>query len=299
MRQNAAIGITRAQTAVQSIRGDGGIPCGRLGLSALELNAMSDHGAYGEHLGSRFGLNNVPVLTVRTLRKSQVVVTDIVNDNSDLGKTLPIPPEEAFLVHLQMRACLAHDLFIDNKSVSPEPIPAGSTMLYDLSRDPIAELHCPSRCISFYLPRSALEEIADDVGSRRVRALEFRHGRVYDDPVMRSLTQALLPAFAKPNQFNTLFVDQVGLAFRAHIASVYGGMRSTCARARGGLAPWQERRAKDILSNNLDGELPLAQLARECSLSASHFTRAFRQSLGMAPHQWLLSLRIERAKENC
>jgi AraC-like DNA-binding protein len=32
-------------------------------------------------------------------------------------------------------------------------------------------------------------------------------------------------------------------------------------------------------------------------LSASYFTRAFRQSLGTAPHQWLLRLRVERAKE--
>jgi transcriptional regulator GlxA family with amidase domain len=51
------------------------------------------------------------------------------------------------------------------------------------------------------------------------------------------------------------------------------------------------------MSEDLSGEVPLAQLARECGLSASHFTRAFRQSVGMAPHQWLLAQRVERAKE--
>ena len=145
--------------------------------------------------------------------------------------------------------------------------------------------------------RAALEEIADDIGERRARTLEFRHGRAYDDPIMRILGQLLLSALAKPHQVNTLFVDHIALAFRAHIARTYGGMQSTRPRVRGGLAPWQERRAKDILSNNLSGDLALAKVARECALSASHFTRAFRQSLGMAPHQWLLNLRVERGKE--
>jgi AraC-like DNA-binding protein len=256
-----------------------------------------ERGAYGDRLGSRFGLNSTPVVTVRSLRKSQLAVTEIVNHNPNLGKTLPIPPEDSFLVHVMTRDCLAHDLYVDNKSVSPDSFPTGITALYDLARDPIAELHCPTACLSFYLPRPALDEVAEDVGERRVRALDFRHGRAYDDPVMRSLSQIVLPALAKPDQANTLFVDHIGLAFRAHVASVYGGMQVTRPHARGGLAPWQERRAKDLLSSKLNGEMPLAELARECGLSSGHFTRAFRQSFGMAPHQWLLTLRVERAKK--
>jgi len=42
-------------------------------------------------------------------------------------------------------------------------------------------------------------------------------------------------------------------------------MQSTRPRVRAGLAPWQERRAKEILSNNLSGDLPLAEVARAIS----------------------------------
>ena len=66
---------------------------------------------------------------------------------------------------------------------------------------------------------------------------------------------------------------------------------------RGGLAPWQVRRAKEILSANLDGGVPLKEVARECRLSVSHFSRAFRRTMGVAPHHWLLTHRIEVAKE--
>ena len=84
---------------------------------------------------------------------------------------------------------------------------------------------------------------------------------------------------------------------RDHVAQTYGGMRPVSRPARGGLAPWQERRAKEILSANLDGSVPLKEVARECRLSVSHFSRAFRRTMGVAPHNWLLTRRIEVAKE--
>jgi AraC family transcriptional regulator len=214
-----------------------------------------------------------------------------------IGTTSPIRPEDAFLVQLMTRDALDYDPCIDNGSVWSDLFRAGITSFHDVNRDSIAEIHCPAGCLSFYLPRSALDEIAAEVDERRVRVLYFRYGRVFHDPVMRSLCQALLPELAKPDQLNSLFIDHIGRALRAHIARVCGAMPSTPPPVRGGLAPWQERRARDILSNNLNGELTLAQVARECGLSVSHFTRAFRQSLGVAPHQWLLRLRVDRAKE--
>jgi AraC family transcriptional regulator len=43
--------------------------------------------------------------------------------------------------------------------------------------------------------------------------------------------------------------------------------------------------------------MPLKDVARECRLSVSHFSRAFRRTIGVAPHNWLLTHRIEVAKE--
>jgi AraC-like DNA-binding protein len=249
--------------------------------------------AYGNQVGSRFGLNYAPVTTVRALQKFRLRVTETVDNDPDLGEASPMRPEDTFLVHVIAPDCLAHDSSIDNKSVSPAEIGA----LRHLTRDSIAKLHCPSGDLSFYLRRTALDEMVDHIREQRVRVLYFRHGRVYEDPVIRSLTQALLPALAEPDQFSAFFIDHLGRALRAYIAIACGEMQSPPPIARGGLAPWQMRRAKDLLSYRLKGKMRLAQVARECGLSASHFSRAFRQSLGMAPHQWLLKIRVERAKE--
>ena len=56
------------------------------------------------------------------------------------------------------------------------------------------------------------------------------------------------------------------------------------------------RRAKELLSADLDGAVTLKEIAEECRLSVSHFSRGFRQTVGVAPHKWLQSFRVDAAK---
>ncbi|MCJ1878073.1 MULTISPECIES: helix-turn-helix transcriptional regulator [Pseudomonas] len=63
------------------------------------------------------------------------------------------------------------------------------------------------------------------------------------------------------------------------------------------LAPWQERKAKEILAGCLLSRLYIADVAEQCGLSRSHFSRAFKQATGFAPREWALRLRIDRARE--
>jgi AraC-like DNA-binding protein len=102
---------------------------------------------------------------------------------------------------------------------------------------------------------------------------------------------------ACPDQTNRLFVDHVSRTVTTHLARTYGSLRLRTTPGRGGLAPWQVRRAKDLLCANLSENLALAELAGACRLSASRFSQAFRQTVGCPPHQWLMTQRIERAKE--
>ena len=43
--------------------------------------------------------------------------------------------------------------------------------------------------------------------------------------------------------------------------------------------------------------VPLKEVARECGLSVGHFSHAFRRTLGVAPHKWLIEQRIVLSKE--
>jgi AraC family transcriptional regulator len=64
----------------------------------------------------------------------------------------------------------------------------------------------------------------------------------------------------------------------------------------GGLARWQARRAVTYIDGHLESRLDVPLLAKLVSFSRSHFSRAFKQSLGLPPMAYVKMRRIERAK---
>jgi AraC family transcriptional regulator len=63
-----------------------------------------------------------------------------------------------------------------------------------------------------------------------------------------------------------------------------------------GLSPSQFRRVLSVISERLSSNLSLSELAREAGLSAAYFSQRFKLSTGTSPHQYLLRLRICKAK---
>jgi AraC-like DNA-binding protein len=126
---------------------------------------------------------------------------------------------------------------------------------------------------------------------------DLRHtpGEFLADPVIHHLGLCLLSALHAPREVHQLFVDQVLLALRTHLLLSYGNARCHASKPRGGLAPWQQRQAMELMREHVTDGIALALVAKACDLSCSAFVRAFRQSTGTSPHQWLIQRRIELA----
>jgi AraC-like DNA-binding protein len=170
-----------------------------------------------------------------------------------------------------------------------------STML-DYSETSTTTLHSPLDTVRLYVPRAAIQDfVGEEFGSREVRLRPPQ--QVMRDPILYHLGACLSALFEHPEENNSLLVDHIALSLQAHLYQAYSAAPAWNSKVRGGLAPWQERRAKEIMDANLDKEITIAQLAHECSLSTSQFARAFRQSTGYPPHRWLLQRRIERAQD--
>jgi AraC family transcriptional regulator len=252
--------------------------------------------AYGQRLGNRLRVENAPAIVTRALRNADIAVTEIRCDNPPPGMSGSIQQEDAFVVALSLRDIPRLKYWEDGRLASVCDLRAGESCLCDLKRDPTILLEKPHHSLVFYLPRAALDAIADEANAPPIRDLGYSPGAGVNDLTIFTLGNLLLPALRHPDQANPLFVDHVLLAVGVHIARTYGGMWTMSQPVPGWLAPWQEQRAKEIIAANLGG-VPVAELARECELSRVHLSRAFRRSVGMTPYQWLMERRIEVAKE--
>jgi AraC family transcriptional regulator len=251
---------------------------------------------YGQRLAERLHLEQAPVILSRVSRTADMAVSETRCDAPTQELNGSFQREDAFLVTFTLRDFPNREYWEEGRLISVSDVRAGQTCIHDLKRDPVARLDKPYHVLFFYLPRGALDAIADDSDARRIGDLNHKPVGIDDDTVA-SLGRVLLPALSHPDRANQLFVDHVLLGLGIHVAQTYGGMRPMSPPIRGGLAAWQEKRAKQILSAHLDGRVPLKEVARACGLSVSYFSRAFRRSAGVTPHNWLLTLRVEVAKQ--
>jgi AraC-like DNA-binding protein len=66
---------------------------------------------------------------------------------------------------------------------------------------------------------------------------------------------------------------------------------------RGGLPPARAQKICEYINSNLDKNISLESLAAIAGLSMHHFARAFKQTIGMPPHCYVLQRRIEHAQQ--
>jgi len=253
--------------------------------------------AYGRQLGERFQVENAPTIVTRALRTAVMAVTEIRCDSPLPKMCGPIQQEDAFLIGLHLRDFPNREYWEGGRRASVCDLRAGESCLHDLKRVPTALFDKPYHSLVFYLPRAALDAISDDADAPRIRDLKYELGAGVNDVTISGLGRLLLPALSHPDQANRLFVDHVLLAVGVHVAQTFGGMQPMSRPARGGLAPWQERRAREILHASIKHGVTLKEVARECGLSVSYFSHAFRRTLGVAPHKWFTEQRVELSKE--
>jgi len=242
------------------------------------------------------GLDDAPRLSASPVGGWGMSFFELDGLRENIGLTQPVR-DDALLIALQLKTCPDFDLYADGRLIQPRAFNAGAVAIFDLRANLASDLRDSFHAIDLYLPVQALNAIADDMGAARVDELRLTTGTAVEDPTLQNLLLSMRPALAAPGgHTQVLFVDHVANAIATHVAHTYGGARPRQPYDTGGLAPFHERRAKELLSANLSGGILLSELAQACELSVRHFSRAFRQSTGMAPHEWLVHLRLDRAK---
>lgn len=244
-------------------------------------------------IGRGFKIPPAPTIATRIAGASEIAFSHFKSLEPQPGLSTPSAREEAFVFNIPLEPARYPVVSIDGKRQSVVQDP-GKAYLFDLTSRNEVSLDTTCDSVRFHLPQTAIDYMAYEKGLPRVGGLRA-NCLGQEDVVLHRLALTILPAILNSEQVTTAFVEYIALALHDHVAYTYGGLRRG-ARATGGLAPWQIRRACDFIEANLPNDPSVAMLGQECGISASYFARAFRISLGMTPHQWITRRRVERAK---
>jgi AraC family transcriptional regulator len=116
---------------------------------------------------------------------------------------------------------------------------------------------------------------------------------------IRHIALSLLSELQERNVMGRLYADSLAIGLAMQLIRHYSSLKDVQI-GHGGMAPHRLRKAIGLIDQHLNGEeqgrVGLRLVAKEVGMSYFHFSRAFKQSLGMSPTKYIGARRIERAK---
>ncbi|MEO0826731.1 MAG: AraC family transcriptional regulator [Cyanobacteria bacterium J06635_15] len=119
------------------------------------------------------------------------------------------------------------------------------------------------------------------------------------DPVIQQLALALKTEIQTGCLSGRLYGESLGTALAARLVQNYAVSKPPLSLEfkANGLPQSKLARVIDYIRANLAQDLSILDLATLTSMSESHFSRCFKQSMGIAPYRYLMQQRVERAKQ--
>jgi AraC family transcriptional regulator len=239
-----------------------------------------------------------PSVVASTLQNSTMFVGRLGMGRSHKDPRIQFDPQDVYYVVFQLQNFPSHPYWENGRPRPAPAAPRGCLHIADLRETPSCVLNGSFDSLHFQLPRGFLEALAADGGLKPVQHLREEEAWTTRDPVLAQLAPLFIKALDRAAGISHLFAEQLAIAAALHVSQTYGGVRAKQPTARGGtLAPWQERRARDIIAADLVKETTLAEIAAECALSLSHFSKAFKATTGFTPNGWLQTCRVDRSCE--
>lgn len=117
------------------------------------------------------------------------------------------------------------------------------------------------------------------------------------DPLIYQIGRSLKAELESPGLSDRLFVDSLTTALSIHILRNYASRPQSLREHPGGLSQRNLQQAIDYIETYLGEDLSLESIASTLGMSQYYFARLFKQSMGIAPYQYVIGQRVERAKQ--
>jgi AraC family transcriptional regulator len=125
--------------------------------------------------------------------------------------------------------------------------------------------------------------------------IEFASQRSISDSVIARYARGFYSELATDLPKGPLYAETLTVGLVLHLLAHYGVAKPKAPAPRGKLNAFQLRTVVDFIDAHISGDVSLTALARQAHVSPFHFARLFRRTVGVAPHQFVLRLRVHRA----
>jgi AraC family transcriptional regulator len=168
-------------------------------------------------------------------------------------------------------------------------VPPGGLFLHPAGCQLSVELGGGLDTVHVYLADQALQDSSSDGGP-----VELAEELGVADPLVEQLMLALDGVVRQWQPAARTYVDHLGGLLAAHLVRTHSTGRVAVPTVTA-LTDRQLARVRELMASRLAEPLPLADLAAVTGLSVSQFTRRFRAATGLAPHRFLVRLRVDAA----
>jgi len=147
-----------------------------------------------------------------------------------------------------------------------------------------------------YCTDEHLREVGEKVWDRSPANFTLDEKTFSQDASITALYRQFLLGCDWQQNANQLTLSTASTLLLTHLVQHYSNVQWQLPTITGGLAPVALRNVLEYIEAHLGEPLLLCDLAVQVSLSEYHFARMFRQSMGVAPHQFVMQRRMARAK---
>jgi AraC family transcriptional regulator len=164
--------------------------------------------------------------------------------------------------------------------------------------DSVVSISAPiPKCMHLYLPNTLFSRLSDDFNLPITIAHSVRYVAGVRDGVINSIVRAILAEMTAETSVGPMYAETASLMVAAHIIRRYceSGASEPAAAETLEVDEVRVRDVLDFISANLADKITLADLAAVAGLSAFHFARMFKHTVGVSPHRYVSRLRLENA----
>jgi AraC family transcriptional regulator len=154
----------------------------------------------------------------------------------------------------------------------------------------------PVVVLYLYLASSLVEQVVAEMGSHDPRHVEMVKQFNIHDPLIEQIGLSLVGELESGGVAGRVYAESLANVLVLHLLRLSSTASLVPASSQRNLTQRQISTVQDYIYDRLDQDMPLKELAVSIGMSVSHFCRLFKQSTGLAPHQYVIACRVERAK---